>query len=379
MQEIKNTIKNSKVIIYIYIAILYPLYFLLDLVLPKKKKIIFSSFSGRQYSDSPKIIYENLKKDSRFEGYKLVWAFNEPNLFFEVENKVNINSFKFFIDLFSSEAWISNSSIEKLIPYNSKKIFYLNTWHGIPLKKIGKDEEGVSLLVKNWYEKVRFDMLTTCSNYDEKIFNKVFPSTAEKNHVRCGLPRNNELVVQKNKKSNLRKEFCEKYDLSEKTRIILYAPTFREFESKNLNKILSGEIKPIGESVLLVRTHYFEEVNISANNIVNVSNENLNELMLISDCLITDYSSVMFDYYILGKPIYLYAYDYEQYKDIRGFYVDLQREYNIPIVSEKDLNIIFEKEIPSLMINNKIKNEILIQDVNLKKCIDNLYNGMNIF
>src|SRR5699024_9344246 len=138
MQKIKNYIKNSKIIAFFYIIFFSISYFVLDHILKKKRKIIFTSFSGRQYSDSPKEIFEAVSNDRRFENFEFVWAFNSPENFTVIDCKtVNINSFRFLIELFSSSIWISNASIEKLIPYKSKKIFYLNTWHGIPIKKIG--------------------------------------------------------------------------------------------------------------------------------------------------------------------------------------------------------------------------------------------------
>lgn len=376
MQKLKNIVKNNKLISLMYMSIMYILYFILDHSLRKQKKMIFASFSGRQYSDSPKVLYEYLKTDARFKNYEFVWAFNEPDKFQMIpqEDKVNINSFKFLLELFSSSIWISNASIEKLIPYKSRKIFYLNTWHGIPLKKIGKDEENASPLIKKWYNNVQFDLLTTCSEYDEDIFKMVFPSATK--YLRSGLPRNIELEVSKEQEQAIKAKFYKKHKLTGNERFVLYAPTFREFKSNKVNSILTGKTLPKTDSatILLLRTHYFEKVDIQATNIINVSEEELNELMIISDVLISDYSSLMFDYYLLDKPIYMYGYDYEEYKSIRGFYLDLRETYGIHILNEEEVAQIYQSDVELYQINSSLSKANFVKSVDLEKIIHSIVN-----
>lgn len=374
MQKLKNFIKNSTIFSYIYRTIFFVIYFLLDNFLKKKKKIIFTSFSGRQYSDSPKVIFEAMKNDERFQEYEFVWGFNTPEEFKFIGSKnVNINKFEFLIELFSSTVWISNASIEKLIPYKSSKILYLNTWHGIPLKKIGKDQENVGKLIKKWYNNVEFDLLTTCSDYDEKIFKQVFPKT--KNYIRTGLPRNMQLLINDNQKHAIRRDFCRRYGLPYDTRLILYAPTFREYTPSISNPIFDGNITPNlnSNSVMLLRTHYFEKVYIDNKKVINVSEENLDELMIVSDCLITDYSSLMFDYFLLDKPIYMFAYDYEEYRNNRGFYVDLKADYKIPILNQIDIKNIFLHDVSEKQLNSYFKQFNSIKTVDIETILKVLH------
>lgn len=376
MQKIKDCIKNSRLIGNSYLYGMKSLYFLLDKLQKKEKKIIFASFSGRQYSDSPKVLFEAIKNDERFKDYELVWAFNDPDKFrSQVDARlVNINRLSFIRELFSSSIWISNASIEKLIPYKSKDIFYLNTWHGIPLKTIGQDEENASPLIKNWHRKVQFDLLTVCSDYDREIFSKVFLNSEKV--VKSGLPRNIPLI-EGNTKENIAKlkaEFYEKYELAPDKRLVLYTPTFREFTSDKVNHILSGDLIPneSDNSILLMRTHYFEKVTLESEQIINVSEEDLNTVMLISDCLITDYSSVMFDYYLLNKPIYIYGYDFQEYRDIRGFYVDLVEDYNISLLTKKEIKSIYINENMNLSINRALKKWDFLEKLDLNLILDKL-------
>lgn len=372
VQRLKNLVKNSSFISLCFYYVMYACYFILDHLLKKQKKIIFASFSGRQFSDSPKVIYELLRDDSRFSDYQFVWAFNNPDDFQLPTDtkKISINRFSFLKELFSSSIWISNASIEKLIPYKSKKIFYLNTWHGIPLKKIGKDEKQASPLVKKWYEKVQFDLLTVCGDYDDEIFNTVFPSSP--NHIQTGLPRNLPLVSRKSEQAAIRQAFLEKHDLNNDTRLVMYAPTFREFKSSQVNHIFNGDVLPDSDSntVLLLRTHYFEKVDLEKNNVINVSDESLDDLLLAVDCLISDYSSMMFDFYLLDKPIYMYAYDYNEYRDIRGFYIDLKARYNIPIINENGLQEIFISDDIAYQVNETLKKVKMLETVDIDRLMD---------
>lgn len=326
MQNIKNFIKNHDQFGMIFLFLGKIAYCLLDFITPnRKKKIIFVCFSGRQCGDSPLKIYESIKKNHRLKEYELYWAFNHPKEFKEVTGckKLNINSLSFLYHLLSASVWISNASIEKMIPYKPKGVIYINTWHGIPWKKIGSDEKNVSYLVKNWYKKVHFDLLTACSSYDQKIFSTIFPNSKAAIKI-IGLPRNDELYQPVFDK----KKILNKLKISKNKKIILYAPTFREYQEENPANFSIFE-RLSSEYVILYRGHYFEEQLIQnfpmKASIINVSNYYyLNDLMVISDCLVTDYSSLLFDYALLEKPILLFPYDYEKYQQNRGSYIGLE-------------------------------------------------------
>lgn len=327
------------------------IYVLIDfLTKTDEKTIIFASYSGRQYSDSPRVIYEAIKNDEYFNDYKFVWAFRKPDTFSEVdpEEKVDINSFKFLKELFKAKYWISNASIERLIPTKHKKHVYINTWHGVPLKHLGPDEDNLEYIVKNWFKNVHFDLLTATNEFDKKIFKHIFPKNEETISV-IGLPRNNELLVYNGEKDSLIKEKLN-LTLSNK-KIILYAPTFREYlKNKTPDFPFSKEqLEKLSYNyIILNRGHYFAE-NEDNDLVVNVSHySNLNELMEISDLLITDYSSIMFDYELLQKPILLLADDLEEYSKKRGIYMPLE-ELGFSIYKNKTslFDQLMSKEIPT--------------------------------
>nr|WP_232843653.1 CDP-glycerol glycerophosphotransferase family protein [Secundilactobacillus angelensis] len=299
-----------------------------------QRKILFVSFSGKQYSDSPRVIYLNMKEDKRFQRFKFRWGFVNPKGIKSVSTneKVNINSIRYYYELASSKYWISNASIERLLPINSNKHVYINTWHGIPMKMLGDDDIGADPLVTNWYRKAQIDFLTVNGKYDEQIFSEVFPRT--KHMIRGGLPRNFRLY---NSSVDDKQKLKDEMHLNLNKKVILYAPTFRDNPSemekvlKVLNKLNQNGI--LDKYNFLFRGHYFFDENEHlADKVINVTKyKSIEELYIVSDILISDYSSVIFDYSILMKPIILYTPDLESYQHSRGFYKK-PTDLDLPIV-----------------------------------------------
>lgn len=98
---------------------------------PDDKLILFSSFGGRKFDDSPKTLYELMLKDKRFGDYKLIWAFTNPD---EVElsedRKIKCDTLNYYVTALKARVWITNSSIERGLSFKGKNTFYFNTWHG---------------------------------------------------------------------------------------------------------------------------------------------------------------------------------------------------------------------------------------------------------
>lgn len=339
MQKIKNKIKHSPLLGRLYLTIMGFILRVLQVFIPiDNRQIVFSSFSGRQLSDSPYEIYQQFIQDPDFNEYKMLWAFIDPQDFPEIpsENKIRMDTFAFWKQLLKSKFWISNSSIERLIPAVHGKHVYINTWHGIPLKHLGPDEKNLEFLVKNWFKTVDFDLLYCSGKYDQKIFKHIFPST--KNIKILGLPRNIELI--KKVSENKRVSLFSRLNLDIKKRTILYAPTFREYSSVDGSNEFSLPFsdqfidKITQDFNVLIRGHYFvENLDVDYNSqkkITDVSDyNNLNDLFQISDIVISDYSSLIFDYSLLNKKIILYLNDIDKYEKYRGFYLN-PKDLNLP-------------------------------------------------
>ncbi len=297
--------------------------------------MVFVSFGGRKYDDSPRAIFESIIRNKLFDDFELVWAFIEPEKH-DVPRavKIRIDTPKYFLTLLRSRVWITNSSMTRGLHFKGKNTFLLNTWHGSAIKRMGTDIDGSNTSFKISGEN-QTDIMLAQGEYDVKLFSRVFGIIPEKFRI-TGLPRNDELVWNNN--SEVQLELKKKLGIAEKKKIILYAPTYREFNKDALNNcVMEAPIdvelwrRELGDDyVLLFRAHYevVKLLNVSDDGFVkNVSSyPQLNDLILVSDLLVSDYSSIFFDYAITGKPMFCYAYDYERYSRERGLYFDIREK-----------------------------------------------------
>lgn len=295
------------------------------------KLILFNSFAGRRFDDSPFALFEGMKKDKRFSGYKLLWAFHNPEMFdVEGAEKIKTDTLEYFMTCLKARVWITNSSFERGLHFKNKNTFYFNTWHGTPIKKMGNDivnDQSFGEKGKN-----STDVMPVQSDFETEVFSRMF--SLPKNHfLKCGLPRNDILSTYD---EQLRKQIRQKLDIRDDQKIILYCPTFREYERDNSNNVVvkppidldKWEKELADEYVLFFRAHYevARTLDIKENSFVKdmTDYQSLNELMIASDILISDYSSVFIDYSIMDKPMFHFTYDYDKYASLRGLYFDIR-------------------------------------------------------
>lgn len=221
---------------------------------------------------------------------------------------------------------------------------YLQTWHGTPLKLMGLDapefKYGPIANRHSLVERARqWDALVSPSRYFEDSFVRSYDYRGQL--IKGGTPRNDILVS-----DSMRREYYKrKLNLPLDRPTVLYAPTFRVVTSTHTVK--PGEafripewIAELGDQAyLLVRAHYLDCLNVPqashpyALNAASVPN--VNDLYLAADILITDYSSVMFDYALLDRPMIFFAYDAEDYRGVqRGTYFDITRHAPGPVVRD---------------------------------------------
>lgn len=330
-QRIRDFIKYNKIFYKAYRFGGSMLIRFLSLFIPvNNKKIFFISFGGRKYDDSPKSIYEKMLKDERFKDYTFVWALTDLST--KVSGNavcVKTDSFSYYYHCLSSRFWITNVSAERGLDFKTKKNLCINTWHGTPLKKIC-GEENVQNQATEKYKKNKFDLICAQSEYDQNIFSRIFKMD-KSDVILSDLPRNDDLVDYDVKKIDKIKA---NLGIPIDKKVILYMPTYREYLRDNNSCYLAPPInfkkweeKLGNEYILLVRAHYLvaKELDICENDFVfDVSKYDcLNDLYIIADLLISDYSSAFFDYAILMRPVFCFAYDLEEYQRNRGLYVNL--------------------------------------------------------
>lgn len=325
-----------------YIKWIYQLYYYIGsfalrilklFVRPDDKLILFISFGGRRFDDSPKAIYDQMIEDERFDDYRLVWAFSNPNAIeLKRGEKVKCDTFSYFKIALKARIWISNSTVERGLEFKGKRTFYFNTWHGTPIKTIGSDisKDNKSFKGKGTW---KVDYFTCQGEYEQAIYCKAFHGLNTDIARIIGLPRNDIYA-------NYTKEYMlslrKKMNISPDKRVILYAPTFREYDKTSSMEVkvtipmqLSKWRDELGESfILLFRAHYevAKSLNIQDDDFVRNMSEypQLEDLMIVSDLLISDYSSIFFDYSIMSKPMLAFCYDYERYASERGMYFDIR-------------------------------------------------------
>lgn len=321
----------------------------------RKQLVLFESFNGKLPSDNPYAIYQELIKQTKKKN--LYWGIKRANIKEARAQYPDLNliprfSLRWIWLAARANFWVFNSRMPNWLKKN-KDTIYIQTWHGTPLKKLGIDIQDVAMpgtsteqYKKNFiFETNRWDYLIVPNEYSKRIFKQAFQF--QNNMLEIGYPRNDELVNNRNNEK-LQSELKKKIIGKDKGRVILYAPTWRDdyfikkgsykfFMPFDLEKTLNCLDE---EDTLIIRPHYLvgDSIDIKGyeNRIKVCINENINELYLISDLLITDYSSVMFDFAILKRPMMFYPYDMAHYKEkLRGFYLDYN-EVPGPIAEDEE-------------------------------------------
>ena len=303
----------------------------------KKNRILFESWWGEKYHCNPRYLYEYI--DKNHPEYECVWSLNDEHTPINGNGKrVRKNSLKYFYYLATSKYFVNNVNFQDHYVKRDGQI-EIQTMHGTPLKTLGFDVPG-ELETKKKEENFirrcdRWNYLLAQSDFVVDVTKSCY--RYEKELIKEGYPRTDILFTKNNEKDI--NEIKERLGLPLDKKVILYAPTWRLRNKFDLMLDLQSFKKNLSDDyVLILRIHPFaikgwnqpEEDDFVYDFSLYDSAE---ELYLVSDLLITDYSSVMFDYAILDRPIILFTYDMEEYKDkLRGMYIDIREHKPGPIL-----------------------------------------------
>ena len=309
------------------------------------RKIVFVNFLGRGYGCNPKYIAEEiLRQNLPFDLVWLVRNLDEPMP--EKIRKVLYGSLDSIYELATAKVIVTN--IKNLLPFKNKKQgqYLIMTWHsGTGFKRGEKDAEEKLSPVYVEQSKLNSEMtdlmIASCQEqFDE--FRRAFWYKGE--ILKCGLPRNDIFF---NRSEELVANIRKTINIPADSQIIMYAPTFRDnpkiladvykFDIEKLFKVLKKKFG--GKWTLLMRFHpnvaataFAKESFNGSENVINVTDyPDMQELILVSDVLISDYSSVIYDFMISDKPVFIFAKDYDTYPKERGFkqtYFDLPYKIN---------------------------------------------------
>lgn len=301
------------------------------------KRIMFESMWGSKYSCNPRYLYEYI--DENYPEYECIWSLTDEHIPIKGNGiRVRRNSLKYFYYLATSKFFVNNVNFADHYVKRDGQI-EIQTMHGTPLKTLGIDVPGDFKTKKQEEDFIkkcgRWDYVTVQSDYVSDVASKCF--VFKKQFLNCGYPRTDILYTKNNEKDI--NELKSKIGLPLDKKIILYAPTWRHKNKFELMLDLNSLKKSLSdEYVLILRLHHlsFKDWTMPSNDdfVYDLSRyDSIEELYLVSDILVTDYSSVMFDYANLNRPILLFTYDLKEYSEkLRGFYIDIIENRPGPLV-----------------------------------------------
>ena len=301
----------------------------------RKNRVVFSSYGGRGYSDSPKAICEVLRQSG--EDLDLVWLCKDEDAVKTLPEGVRAvpsTGLKKIRAMASAKVWVDNS--RKYDANKKKSQIYMQTWHGFALKKIEQDAEHVlehSYVEAAKHDSAQCDVIVSGSGFMTKLFRKSFWYSGAV--MNTGTPRNDIFYTDH---AILHAKVCKVLGLPEDRKLALYAPTFRDDHSVDAYRLDADMVRRKceenfnGQWTVLIRLHpnaAAQSAGLFAydgDRLVDATAyPDMQELLCAAGLLITDYSSSMFDYALTGKPLVQFATDIESYQKGRDFYFPLDQ------------------------------------------------------
>ena len=306
---------------------------------PDDGLVLFESWRGK-YADNPRAIAERLHE--RRPELHQIWVVDEPAepLLPAWATPVRPGSRAYLAALGRARHVVANTHLPRYFRKRPGSV-YVQTWHGTPLKRIGGDIPPQGALGARYLDLMRndvgkWDLLLSPNAFSTPIFRAAFAYDGP--IVESGYPRNDLLASPA--AADVRRTVRSALGLADGTLAILYAPTWRDGVPFTMELDLERLAARLGgDHVVLVRLHPTVAAGVPpAPNALDVSgHEDIRELYLAADVLVTDYSSAMFDFAVTGKPMLFYTYDLAAYRDeIRGFYFDFEQDAPGPLLADSD-------------------------------------------
>lgn len=307
-----------------------------------REAVLYDVFSGRGYADSPRAVHAELVR--RGTPLEHLWVVDDAQGEVpEGMRAVRAYSPEWYEAFATSRYLVGNTHFPDFIERRPGQVI-VQTWHGSLLKRIAHDVENAWLADAGYLraldrEAPQWSLLVSPSPFATPILRRAFRYDGE--ILESGYPRNDVLALGTGAEAVRRR-----LGIPDGKRIVLYAPTWREDQQREsgdgfrlgLRLDLDAARAELGEDhVLLVRPHsHVREPLPGAGDgfLYDVGDyPDVQELLLAADVLVTDYSSIMFDFAITGRPILFFTYDLEHYRDtLRGFYFDLEAEAPGPLI-----------------------------------------------
>jgi CDP-glycerol glycerophosphotransferase len=322
-------------------------YYPLQQKLPLRDAVVFVSWKGKQCADNPLAIAEELRR--RGDDREHIWAVSDLSVPAPEGARVVLSGTEEYYEAMARSRYlIANDDMGTDYQKRAGQV-YVQTWHGTPLKRIGFDIGQPRFISGTRYFDVlaedvaKWDLLISPNPFSTQIMRRAFRYEGE--ILESGYPRND--VLHSGDADTVAADVRRRLGLADGKRVVLYAPTWRDNQYYASGRYrfdfrldLDRARQELGDDhVFLIRGHHHMAEDVPAGTrpdfAINVTAyPDISELLLISDVLVTDYSSVMFDFAPTGRPMLFFAYDLEQYRDdLRGFYFNFEAEAPGPLLA----------------------------------------------
>ena len=301
----------------------------------KDNQYFFMSYQGKQFSCNPRAIYFYLDKNKK--NVKFLWGIYEKKLVTpSCNNKmicVKPNTLKYYISIIRSKYVITNIQLPTYIP-KKKGAVWINTWHGGGAFKL------VEYPSTNLYARITKEIQARNTDYyisSSKKFSEIMSkstSISMEKFISIGMPRNDIFFLEKTEQNEIRNKVCRFFNISSNKLIVLYAPTYRgnitdshfdiDFDFDYIRKIIEEKFN---KSICYILRAHHSIKKSSVRSLSDIKDGNqydeMQELLVAADILITDYSSCIYDYSLTFKPAFLFVPDLELYEKERGLYTSI--------------------------------------------------------
>ena len=313
---------------------------------PLRDLVVFESYGGLQYSCNPRAIYAELRR--REPGLECAWVTSDGQFPVPADSKQLVAGTREHYEAIAQARYLVTNDLLPRWYRKREGQFYLQTWHGTPLKRIGHDIEPprlpntVAYLERQDEDTPKWDLLLAPNAFSTPIFRSAFAFDGE--IAETGYPRND--ILRHPEREARAAKIRRRLGIPAGKRVVLYVPTWRDdaFQQGGryrfeLQLDLAAAARALSrDHVILLRTHFNVRDPLSDSSadagLIDVTRyPDIADLYLISDVLITDYSSAMFDFAVTGRPMIFFTYDLERYRDkLRGFYFDFEADAPGPLL-----------------------------------------------
>jgi CDP-glycerol glycerophosphotransferase len=302
---------------------------------------VYVAYDGRHYEGNVRAVYEEQVR--RGDDREHIWvvkdgAFVPPG----AATVVREGSREHFAALARSRFVVANGLLPQWFKARDDQTV-VQTWHGTPVKRIGNDlphmqrDPRPPVYYRQAADVRGWDLLISQSPWATPILRRAFGYQGEV--LESGYPRND--VFSAPDRDDLAAAVRRRLGVPDGSRLVLYAPTWRDYDRKNTTVKL--DLARLKEALgpgheILVRAHSMQSAPAVPERLARdvTKYPDMTDLLLVADVLVTDYSSSMFDFVATGRPVLLFGYDLERYAAKRGLYLDLQAEAPGPVLRTGD-------------------------------------------